>query len=297
MALTRNDRRVPNSGQPCSSTLTLGLDRFEPFSLAQGAAALALWPPNADRHVALNSLVDALAERPMSSQTGVEIEARHWRRWLASRLSGSFRAIQPAGTHDAPLTIEAALLGKRRALLGGDLEYPDVYYCVWTQAIAGVLAEGPDRALEDALDLLLAAARLSDHVSRAAILGAYRWPYHGLPLKLRAPDDAEFDCLREALTITAGQLDALGLKRSALERLVRSAGESSRWRPLMWGPDDQLLVADPWRLTVSALVRSSAVVAESSRLPAVLGRLTQGALALVLEAAEDMDWQVSSSTT
>lgn len=280
MALTRNHRHVPHSSQP-PSTLTSGLDRFKPFSLAQGAAALALWPPNADRHVALNSLVGALSMRPRSwPETGLEVEARHWRRWLASRASGPFRAIQPAGTHDAPLAIQAALLRKRYALLGGDLEYPDMHYKLWTQAIADVLAKCPDRRLQDGLDLLLTAARLSNHVSFTAGIGAYRWPYHGLPLKLRVPNDDEFDCLREALTIAPRQLEVLGLDRSALEPLVRSEGHSSHWRPLIWGPDDQLLIADPWRLTGSALVRSCAAIAQSSRLRAVLEHVTRGALAL-----------------
>jgi hypothetical protein len=283
-------RRRPSG----SESIAAGLDGFEPLSVIRGAAALALWPANSDRHVALNGLVDELSTRPLAPARGKPpIDAAHWRRWLAGRSSKRLRRTQPDGIHDEPLCVQAALLGRRCALLAGDLEFPGVHYRLWYGALDSLLAEAPDPALRGALDLLENVARLSDRVVSDAELGGYRWPDHSLERKLGVSNDAEYRRLCEALTIPAHELAGdLEVDRAVVDPLVRSGRTREHSRPLVAGPDGELLVADPWRLTLAALVRSYALAAASPRWPLVLERLGAAALEIAAEAATDMDWQV-----
>jgi hypothetical protein len=259
----------------------------------QGAAALALWPPNADRHVALNALVDQLAAEGSIATGGAPIDVRRWRQWLASRSSKQLRRVQPHGIHDAPLSVQGVLLGSRRGLLAGNLESPDVHYRLWTEAISGLLEEGPDPALRTALDLLDNASRLSDRVVASAELGGYRWPDHRLGGELSLPDEAEYGRLCEAVTVPAQELEvAGGLDRTVLTELILSGETPGRWQPLASGVDGELLVANPWRLLLAALVRACAHAARSPRSPALVERLSSAALDLAVEAAQDMDWEI-----
>jgi hypothetical protein len=270
------------------------LREFERSSVLGGAAALALWPPNSDRRVALRGLVDSLAAgEATAAEAEPAIDAPGWRRWLESEDGKAIREIQPDGIHDAPLTIDTALLGQRRALLAGDLEFPDLHYRLWMEAVAAQLAAAPDPGLRSSLDLLEAVSRLSDRVIRGGQIGGYRWPDHSPGRRLSVPDDAEFERLRGALTLSRAQLESeLELDPAVLDALLRGARTEATWRPLAPTPDGGLLVADPWRLTLAGLVRACASVAASPRLPALLERLTATALEVAVEAAEDMDWEV-----
>src|SRR6476469_8497591 len=107
--------------------------RFNHASRVQGAAALALWPPNADRHAALNALIDELAEADPDAFPAAQISAADWRSWLGGSASRALRSIQPDGVHDSPLAFEVPLCGQPRSLLGGDLEFPDLHYRLWLE--------------------------------------------------------------------------------------------------------------------------------------------------------------------
>jgi hypothetical protein len=266
-----------------------GLHRYDRASLLRGAAALSLWPLNADRHVALKELVDALAEARDGRANACQVGARDWRKWLASRESAALRAIQPAGIYDAPLCVETALLGERVGLIGGDLEYPDLQYRLWIDAVASAEETAPDPELAQARQVLIAGARISDRLIRVAQLGSYRWPNHGLSLKLRAPEDDEYDQLCEAITVPTAEIRELDLDRASVAALTRD-GET-RWRPLA-ETQEGVIVADPWRLTLSALVHAAAFVGASSRRLVVKERLLASTLRELARVAHDMDWRV-----
>lgn len=268
--------------------ITSGLGRHRRASVMRGAAALALWPPNADRHVALNALIDALATETREHDDRRQIEVEDWRSWLATNQSRALREIEPAGLHDAPLCVETSVLGERYGLIGGDLEYPDLHYRLWADAIDRTLQVSEDPGLARARELLLCTARISDHLVRVAELGGYRWPDHGLSLKLRAPDAAEYERLCHAVTIP---LENLELSESALGEIVRREREI-HWRPLVL-EDETLLVADPWRLTLSGLVQAVAALTRSPELRTVKEHLRAAALRTALQAATDMHWTVS----
>ena len=212
---------------------------------------------------------------------------------MGSPSSKPLRRVQADGIHDEPLSVLVALGGERHALLAGDLESPDLHYRLWVDALARLLADAPDPDLRGALDLLESASRLSSRVVLNSSLGGYPWPDHHLGRKLGVPDDIEYARLCDALTIPAEELDdAHGLNRSPLGALIRSAEAPALWQPLVASAAGGLLVADPWRLTLAALVRACSRAVLSSRLPALLELLTAAALEVAVEAAGDMDWQV-----
>jgi hypothetical protein len=268
------------------------LEGFERTSLLQGAAALALWPPNADRHVALKALVDELAADGDGAAGERRIGAADWRRWLGSEASEPLRQVQPAGVHDAPLWAQVALQGAPRTLLAGDLALPGLHYWLWVASLASLVAEEEDPDLRAGLELLWAVAWMADCVASAAALVTYDWPDHGLERRLAVPDDAEYERLGAALAFSPSRLEQRGLDREVLAPLVRSAGSAALWQPLAAGSEGGLLVADPWRLTLAGLVRAQARVASSARLPELLDRLGAAALGIAAEAATDMDWRV-----
>jgi len=239
-----------------------------------------LWPGNADRHAALQELVAALAMAP-DRVAGRDIKASDWTGWLAGAEANALQGINPDGIHDAPLAVEGALLGQRRALLGGWLAHPVIQYQLWMESLHGIA----DPDLEAALLLLLAASSICDLVVRKADLGATQWPHHegpGAPVK--APPEEEYMRLRDALHVTA-DADAIRL----LEPLRRSGGA---WQPLLATSDSSLLIANPWQLSLAALVHAVARGARSARFPEVLERLRRAMLKVSIGAAKEMGWTI-----
>jgi hypothetical protein len=239
-----------------------------------------LWPGNADRHAALQELVGALALAP-DGAAGRDIEASDWEEWLAGAGANALQGIQPDGIHDAPLAVHATFLGQRRALLGARLGHPAIHYQLWMESLHGIA----DSDLEGALLLLLAASSICDLVVERAGLGATRWPHHKGPgAPVAAPSEEEYARLRDALHITA-DADAIRL----LDPLQRSGGA---WQPLLATPDSSLLVADPWQLSLAALVHAVARAGRSARFPEVLERLRRAMLTVATSAAKEMGWTV-----
>jgi hypothetical protein len=260
--------------------LTHGLGGFNRLSLQQGVAALMLWPGNADRHAALQELVAALATAA-DGMAGRDIEAGDWAEWLAGAEANALQGVQPDGIHDAPLAVQATLLGQRRALLGARLGHPAIHYQLWMESLHGIA----DPDLEAALLLLLAASSICDLVVGKADLDATKWPHHegpGAPVK--APPEEEYVRLRDALHVTADP-DAIRL----LDPLRRSGGA---WQPLLATSDSSLLIADPWQFSLAALVHAVAQAACSARFPEVLERLRRAMLKVATGAAKEMGWTV-----
>lgn len=260
--------------------LTHGLDGFNRLSLQQGAAALMLWPGNADRHAALQELVAALATAP-DGVAGRDIEASDWAEWLAGTEANALQGIHPDGIHDAPLAVQATLLGQRRTLLGARLGHPAIHYQLWMESLHGIA----DPDLEAALLFLLAASSICDLVVDKAGLGASKWPHHDGPgAPVVAPPEEEYARLRNALHVTA-DADAIRL----LDPLRRSGGA---WQPLLATSDSSLLIADPWQFSLAALVHAVARAASSARFPEVLERLRRAMLTVATGAAREMGWTV-----
>jgi hypothetical protein len=282
------------SEQRPTPALAGALTRFDGYSVRRGAAALALWPRNADRHVALSALVTAVAvdPRPDASRRP-PIEAKDWRRWLASAASANVRAAQPAGMHDTPAVLLAVIAGEPCILLAGALEYPNVHYRLWTDSIEAALREKHDAKLAQALALIYAGAWLS---TRAATLGGlplYPWPDHALPLKLAAPPEDEYARLLEAVTIPAGELTSAGIRQETIAPLLRTSGSPTFCRPLSLEQNDEtILIADPWQLTRSVLVHASTHLPRAQHLEAVIKHARTAASRVALHAARDMDWPV-----
>jgi len=150
------------------AALLQGLDGFDRTSLREGAAALLLWPENADRHIALGRLVEALE----SSEAGgdAEIGREQWAAWLAGEGGTKLQAIQPDGYHDAPLCAQAVILGAASVLLAGQLEFPALHYRIWIEA----LADDEEHRLEAARELLIATVSLCDRVAGISKIGEHR---------------------------------------------------------------------------------------------------------------------------
>jgi hypothetical protein len=260
--------------------LTQGLEGFNRLSLQQGAAALMLWPGNADRHAALQELVAALATAP-DGVAGRDIEASDWAEWLAGADANALQGIHPDGIHDAPLAFQATLLGRRRALLGARLGHPAVHYQLWMKSLRGIT----DPDLEAASLLLLAASSICDLVVEKGGLGASKWPHHDGPgAPVVAPPEDEYVRLRNALHVTA-DADAIRL----LDPLRCSGGA---WQPLVATSDSSLLIVDPWQFSLAALVHAVARAATSARFPEVLERLRRAMLTVATGAAREMGWTV-----
>jgi hypothetical protein len=269
-----------------------GLEGIDAGSLLRGAAVLALWPPNADRHAALNALVDHVAATVDPGGLSLStVDARPWRDWLAAPASTSLRSIQPDGLHDAPLFATTALLGRPVALLAGDLEAPDLHFRLHMECLADMLATTTDPALEQSLQLLATAAELSDLVVRRAELVRHPWPDHDHHHAIGVPDDRSFQRLAAALTFSVEDLrQREWIDAASLATLTRPSADGAACRPLVATADGTLLVADPWRLTEAALRHACEALSRSDGRLELIARLTEASLAIVSEAAHDMDW-------
>jgi hypothetical protein len=267
-----------------------GLERYDSWSVARGAAALSLWPPNADRHVALRALVETVPV--LANEVGPAIEVKDWHLWLASRSSKKLRGLRRDGIHDEPIAVDAALCGRRYELLAGSLESPALQYRLLIEAICACDARDEDERLLEAVSLLEAVALLSDRVTRLADLGRYRWPDHSLEHSIGVPDDDEYRRLCGALTFTPQAIADDSDRIDPLALLVAEHGDL-RWKPLRRNEaTGEWLVADPWGLTQSGLVRAYALVARSEHRAEVHIRLEAGALEVVLQAARAMSWKI-----
>jgi hypothetical protein len=277
---------------PKGTSFTAGLERFESFTVQQGAAALALWPANADRHVAVSALIDAAA--PLDrSDTGEPMRREHWRRWLTSRSSKLLREVRPDGVHDEPLSVQAVIRGSRRALLAGALESADLQFGIWSTALDDVPSCDDDPALAGAQAVLQQAAALCERAVTVSGLGGMPWPDHSAERRIVVPDAAAFGRLVAAVTIPTAELESRAGLIDALSPLIRDRSGLHR-RPLARGPADELLLADPWRFTRAALVESVAQAARSPQTRLLLENVSTRALEVAVEAVEDMDWQVES---
>jgi hypothetical protein len=276
---------------PRASSVATGLERYCPWSVAQGAAAMSLWPANADRHVATRTLIRAAAA--LGETSGPTIDAEGWRRWLASRSSKKLRHTRRDGVHDEPLVGDAVLRGKRYLLLAGALESPALQYRILVDALCEALAAGDDPAFRRALGLLESVARLADRVVRLSGIAGHHWPDHVVERQIGVPDDEEYVRLCRALIFTP---DAIGQEGEScsdcLAALLLEDGEPA-WQPLRRSKDGQIwLVADPWELTRAGLVHAFALLGSSSRRAEIHARLSAEALAIATDAARDMDWEI-----
>ena len=276
---------------PRASSVAAGLEGYCPWSVAQGAAAVSLWPANADRHVATRTLIRAAAA--LGGTSGPAIDAEGWRRWLASRSSKKLRQTRRDGVHDEPLVGDAVLRGKRYFLLAGALESPALQYGLLVDALCEALATGDDPAFRTALSLLESVARLADRIVRLSGIGGYHWPDHPLERRIGVPDDDEYLRLCRALIFTPDVIGEEGEGSSDSLALLLAADSESAWQPLRQRKDDETwLVADPWNLTRAGLVHAFALLGRSSRRAEMHARLSAQALAVAIEAARDMDWQI-----
>jgi hypothetical protein len=265
------------------------------MSIVRGAAALMLWPPNLDRQAALRVLVETVAGGERGTEDGPPIGPSGWRQWLDGEAGRELRDHYADGFHDSPLVTQVSLLGLRRGLLGGDLEFPETHYRLWTAALAGLLDEGQDPWLRQALNLLDGSARICDRVVREAGLGIHRWPDHDRERGLAVPGEEDYERLCEALAIPADRLrEQLGLDARVVGSLIRDGRSASTWRPLLRLAGGDLLLADPWRLTLAGLVRAAATAAASPRSAALAERLAAAALDIAAAAAGDMGWEVEA---
>jgi hypothetical protein len=255
----------------------------------RGAAALSLWPPNADRHVALRALIDAAPH--LSNDSGPAIDAVAWQRWLGSRSSKKLRMFRRDGIHDEPLVSQGVLRGRGHDLLAGSLESPALQYRLLVDALTLCGADDDD-TLRDALCLLEVVARLSTRIVWNAKLAGYRWPEHSLKRSIGVPDQEVYERLCSALTFTSETVDPDPVRAACLTALVARDDEYG-WKPLRRNEaTGEWLVADPWRLTQSALVRAYVLIARSERREEIHVHVRAGAVAVAVEAARDMDWRV-----
>ncbi len=244
-----------------------------------------LWPKNADRHAALQELVDALAAEPERSG-GKPIEADDWTAWLASEEAKTLQGINPEGVHDAPLAVEAALLGHKRSLLAARLEFPTLHYRLWMEALSAI--SDPD--LEAAVDLLMSTATICDLIVERSQLGSSKWPDHQSPgSDIAVPPQEEYERLRTALRIEVNDPRVVDI----VKPLVRTQG-SEPWQPLVPISRPSLLVADPWQLSLAGLVHAVARASRSSRFDDVTDRLRRAMLNLAVDAVKEMGWEVES---
>jgi hypothetical protein len=260
--------------------LLRGLDDFDRTSLREGAAALALWPKNADRHAALQALIDALGSEPEASG-GLEIGVDQWAAWLAGEDGKALQEIQPDGFHDAPTAVEATVLGTRQGLLAGRLEFPALHYRLWMEALAGEA----DSHLQAGRELLTVAVSLCDRVAEIAQIGSYKWPEHEGPSPVAVPPEEEFERLRAALRIEFDDPEVARICQP-----LQRGRETPAWQPLSREAESMLLIADPWQFSLAALVRGLDLAARSPRWTTVLADVRRAALRVVAVAVEEMEW-------
>jgi hypothetical protein len=279
--------RQPSPPRP--RPLDFGLHRYGATSVIRGAAALTIWPPNFDRAIALDRLSAVLLRS--SRGPGATIGVSNWRKWLSAGSSRQLRDVEADGVCAAPGCVQAAIAGERYELIAGLLDAPDLMIALWVEALLEARAGVQDPGLDLPLDLLLAAAAISDRVSRAADLGRHRWPDHDPEHLIRVPPSTEYADLVQAVTFSRGEGRDLG---PVVNQLLLSDNACMAWRPLLpWRGG--FVVARPARLLLSAVVRASEAVARSPSRAEVMARLRRGCLSVVETAARDMDWQLEET--
>ncbi len=264
--------------------LLQGLGDFDRTSLREGAAALALWPMNADRHVALQALIEALASDSGASG-GSEVGSDEWAAWLAGEDARVLQEVQPGGYHDAPLAVEATVLGTGQVLLGGRLEFAALHYRLWMEA----LADEVDPHLQAGRELLTAVTWFCNEIAESTQIGGYKWLEREHPRPVTAPPKEEFERLRAALRIEFDDPEVARI----LGPLIRDRTPSP-WQPLSREGEFLLLIANPWQLSLAGLVRALGLAARSPRWGVVLAKVRRAALATVAAAAREMEWTVES---
>jgi hypothetical protein len=270
------------------------LSGFDHLSVVRGAAVLALWPPNADRHGALNQLVDDLASDHGARRRRPVIGRMDWATWLEARSSRWLRETWPHGIHDAPLSVAGLVFGSPVALIGGDLESPDLHYSMWASALERVEQRGADVHLARALALLRTVAYLSNAVVVQARLGQHEWPAHVAGGSIVVPTEPHYEQLLTALSFSAEDLASTPwIDSKSIDALTREPDNDPMWRPLVALGDGGIAVADPWRLTAAGLVHACAAVRTSQLARHVFGELRSAALDVAIEAARDMQWSVT----
>lgn len=266
--------------------LLQGLGGFDRALLREGAAALSLWPENADRHAALQALIEALGSEPEAG--GKEaIGGAEWAAWLAGEEGKTLQAIQPDGYEDAPSSVETTILGTRQCLLGGQLKFPAVHYQLWTEALAAANASAEDPHLEAGLELLSATLSLCTRIAEYAEIGGYGWLQRQRSRPVAVPPEEEFELLRAVLRI---EFDDPETER-ILATLQRGP-EAPSWQPLSREGESTFLITNPRQLCRAALIWSIHLAARSPRWATVLAEVRRAALAVVAEAVKEMGWTV-----
>ena len=265
------------------AALLQGLGDFDRTSLREGAAALLLWPENGDRHAALRLLVEALG--PSKAGGKPEIGREQWAAWLAGEGGATLQAIQPDGYNDAPICVEATILGTSQALLAGQLEFPALHYRIWMEA----LADGDEPHLEAARELLIAVVSLYSRVAEISGIGGHRWLGRKGPRPITAPPEEVFERLRASLRIEFDDPEVARI----LSPLQRDP-ETAPWQPLSREGESTLVIANPWQLSLAGLIRGLDLAARSPLWPNVLDRVRRAALVVVADAVREMEWTVES---
>jgi hypothetical protein len=276
-----------------------GLEQFDELSVARGAAALALWPTNADRHVATGSLIHAIGQHHAAfvDRSGRPIDAAGWRAWFEGDEGARLQAFRQDGFHDSPLWVSGTIIGRPIALIAGDLEAPDLQYRLYAGTLAAMLAERRSPELVAAFRVLATAAGLSNRMIIEAGVQHDPWPRHGRPTRIEVPDDALFERLSAAVVFSPDEIASNPwIDDTSLALLVRMADVPLAGRPLAALADGGLLVADPWRLTSSGLAVACAILAAAPERLEFVARMREAALSVADEAAADMDWATERIT-
>jgi hypothetical protein len=275
---------------------------FDPESVRCGAAALALWPRNADRMRALAALTRALPLDGRASPGGNDapdprrrppITPAGWRAWFNSEDSRAIRDTVPDGVFDAPTYVEAELLGARFRLMAGYLDAPDVHYRLWMEALRHIVIKGTDSHVGAATRLLLATAGLSEMVVRRAGI-ELGLPDHLPEGLIEIPDDDVYERLCHGVEIRLDEVGDGVVQPDALGPLVATPATAprDRWRTPIVLHEDRLLLAGPRDLLLAGLIHAAEMALESPSWEPLLRRLNAAALSLVEQIAADMDWEL-----
>ena len=190
-----------------------------------------------------------------------------------------------------PSCVQAAVLGERYDLIAGFLDAPEVMMPLWAEALDSARARTDETDLDRPLRMLLAAATISDRVSRIADLGRYPWPDHHPRREIRVPSTADYARLVRAVTFSKRERVDLG---SSIDALLVEDDSGEIWRPLVpWRGG--FVVARPAQLLLTALVLANGMIAKSPAFAGVLAALRSGCQSLIGAAGRDMDWETTCS--
>jgi hypothetical protein len=273
-----------------------GLGGFESWALVRGAAALALWAPNADRVRAITALIQALP-LPTAAESGKGIEVDDWRSWLSSQDSQQLREVVPDGYYDSPPAVEAKIFSTRFGLLTGFLEAADLHLGLWVALITG-LEHRSDEYVYSAVRLVMAGAEISNMVIERAELGRCRWPDHSLEGKIGVPSEAEYERLCASVEFTLEDLEENTVGERDLRRLLATAetlAEDRHLKPLV-SDGRRYLLASPAELHQATLTQAVGLALRSPMWMTVLGDWLRRAENVLLRIASDMDWVVEAQT-